>query len=582
MSKGSYPKRSHLVGVTLIGMIGFLVVAARLLFLQGVQQGQWRLEARRGQEKAISVTPARGTIYDRNGRILAVNMDTPSVYANPSAIQNSDAVVRALAPILPGTPRALNGKLNSKKQFVWLARTLDPAKAAIVEGKGIKGVGLRMESKRFYPRRELLGHLLGFTGLDNQGLEGVERQYDALLRGVAQSGIIERDAHGAPVFPKGFEYPAAPRGTDIHLTIDEVVQYISERELARGVQKARAKGGIAIVMAPQTGQILALAVHPRFNPNALERSVPSAWRNRAVTDIYEPGSTFKIVTAAASLEEGVVSEEEPIDCEQGRYQVPGTRGATIHDHLPVGRVSFRDVIARSSNIGTVKVAQRLRPETLASYIRAFGFGDPLGIDLIGEAAGIVRPTQDWSKRSLASVAIGQEIGVTPLQMTVAMSALANRGLLMTPHLLRRDATGCDTPTAGADACRPPWPARRVVSEATAERMSHILEEVVLSGTGTHAAIPGYAVAGKTGTAQKVDPDTGRYAEDRHVASFVGFAPVERPAITILVLIDEPQGVIWGGSVAAPVFASIGREVLHYLKVPPHVPENDPVRVATLF
>ncbi len=579
----SHPKRSHLIGLACLGMIAFATIAGRLVFLQGFQRGAWRTEALREHERKASVAPARGTIYDRRGRVLAVNMDVPSVYADPSAIRNPPAVVRTLAPILPDTPRTLTRKLNSKKQFVWLARGVDPAQADAVRKKEIEGVGLRMESRRFYPRRELLGHALGFAGLDNHGLEGIEKQYDALLRGEAQNGVMERDAHGVPVFPKGFEYAPLPRGSDVHLTVDEVIQYISERELARGVEAAGARGGVAIVMAPQTGEILALAVHPRFNPNAAERSLPSAWRNRAVTDAYEPGSTFKIVTAAAALEEGVVLEEEAIDCEAGSYRVPGTGGAVIHDHLPVGRVSFRDVIARSSNIGTVKVAQRLRPERLASYIRGFGFGNTLGLDVIGEAAGLVRPVQAWSGRSLASVAIGQEVSVTPLQMVAAMSALANGGQLMTPHFIRQETPEPDAPqalhllrTAHASEVLPSQglqgasPLRRVVSEVTARRMSRILEEVVLSGTGVRAAIPGYSVAGKTGTAQKVDPDTGRYSEDRYIASFVGFAPASAPAMTILVVIDEPQGVSWGGTVAAPVFSAIGREVLHYLKIRPEV------------
>ena len=371
-----------------------------------------------------------------------------------------------------------------------------------------------------------------------------------------------------------------------------MIQYVSERELDRVIEKTNAKGGTVIVMDPWSGEILSMAVRPRFNPNRVGEHRPEEWRNRAITDVYEPGSTLKIITASAALEEKVVTPDEMIDCEEGAYFIGGT---VIHDHLPIGVVSFRQVVAKSSNIGTAKIAQRLGEERLASYMRAFGFGEKLGIDLMGESAGLVRDPKQWSKRSLVSIAMGQEIGVTPLQMATAASVVANGGWLMTPHLIKEIKAGRKGPDIlQADQKSMPQmdrrPAvsssartrRRVISEGTAKEMVRILGEVVSkSGTAEQAGIPGYSVAGKTGTAQKIDPATGRYSPDRFVSSFVGFAPAEDPVVTILVIVDEPEGKGWGGTVAAPVFSAIGKEVLHYLKVPPVADPAGTVLAASL-
>jgi cell division protein FtsI (penicillin-binding protein 3) len=562
--------------------VGFVLVLIRLVVLQTLQHDEWSKRAEREHEKNVSIEAERGTIYDRNGTVLAMSVEVPSVYAVPGEIRNPETVSRKLGPILNIDSRGLAQKLRDEKNFVWLARKVEPAKAEEIRRLGLDGIGFVMESQRFYPKRALFGHLLGFAGLDNRGLEGLELKYDATLRGEKGWLVLERDAHGKSIFPKGLNYIAPSRGKDLYLTVDEVIQHVSERELDRVVDRTRAKGGTIIVMDPWTGEILAMAVRPRFNPNAVRTHQPSEWRNRAITDAYEPGSTFKIVTAAAALEEKVVDPNEMIDCEEGSYRIFGT---VLNDHDPVGVVPFRQVIAKSSNIGTAKVAQRLGEKRLSDYIRAFGFGERLGIDLVGETSGLVRGTEQWSKRSLASISIGQEIGVTPLQVITAVSSIANGGWVMTPHLVRQ-VKEIDLQRVGGGGRvikeSSPQVRRRAISEGTAREMVQILEGVVSkSGTGTLAAIPGYSVAGKTGTAQKIDPATGRYSPHAFVSSFVGFAPAEDPAVAILVMVDEPEGEAWGGSVAAPVFSTVGREVLHYLKVPPQPSLNEQVLTASL-
>ncbi|MFQ5779567.1 MAG: peptidoglycan D,D-transpeptidase FtsI family protein [Nitrospiria bacterium] len=556
----------HFILVAALFTVGFFIVLIRLVLVQGFQHDAWMRRAERAQEKNVQIEAERGTIYDRTGRILAMNIELPSVYAVPTAMTDPASVSRILAPILDADPKALLEKLDGERRFVWLRRQIDPEKAQEIKRHQIKGIGFVTESRRVYPKRTLFGHVLGFAGVDNHGLEGIERKYDSILRGEKGLLVVERDAYGKSVFPKGFDYIVPSRGKDLHLSLDEVIQYISERELDRMVDKTGAKGGTVIVMDPWTGEILSMVVRPRFNPNSVGEYNPSDWRNRAITDVYEPGSTFKIVTASAALEEKLIDPDEMVDCEEGAYAVKGT---VIHDHEPIGLVPFRQVISKSSNVCTVKVAEMLGEKRLAGYISAFGFGERLGVDLLGESPGLVRDRAEWSKRSLASLSIGQEIGVTPLQMATAASVVANGGWLMTPHLVNAVAPSAENREMS------PQIRRRVISGATASEMVRILRGVVSrSGTALQAAIPGYTVAGKTGTAQKFDPDTGRYSREKFVSSFVGFVPAEDPIITILVIVDEPEKEAWGGTVAAPVFSAIGKEVLHYLKIPPQVDQDD--------
>jgi cell division protein FtsI (penicillin-binding protein 3) len=550
--------------------LSFLFLGFRLFTLQVLEHDELGRKAIRQHERSIVLEGERGTIYDRRGRILATNLEVPSIYAVPSLVREYDQAGLELARVLDIDRASIKRRLREDRNFVWVARKVSPDRAKAISELGIDGVGFVMESQRFYPKRYLMGHLLGFAGIDNQGLEGVELAYDSSLRGEKKWLWVDRDALGETIFPAGLNDVFPSRGKDITLTIDEVVQYIAERELDRAVQKFSATSGSIIVMDPKTGEILAMAVWPEFNPNLYTGQNPSEWRNRAITDPYEPGSTFKIVTAAAALEEKLVSPEERINCEEGSFEIDRQ---VFHDPEKEGLLSFSEVIQRSSNIGTIKIGMRLGPERLYRYAGAFGFGEKTGIDLLGEAAGILRPPQSWSKRSLASISIGQEVAVTPIQLITAVSAIANGGLLLRPYLVSK-VTEHDGTIVRTIA---PEILRRVIHQETAQQLTRILEGVVQKGgTGEKAALTGYTVAGKTGTAQKVDPKTKAYSPNRFVSSFVGFVPAEDPEIAVLVVVDEPQGVSWGGSVAAPVFKSVAEQTLQYLGRPSPAQEGERV------
>jgi len=557
--KDPRPKASGRVRLLiLIFGVGFLSLGFRLFTLQVLQHGELERRAIRQHQRSTVLEGERGTIYDRRGRILATNLEVPSIYAVPTSVQGSDQVGLELARVLKSDLRSVQRRLREDRNFVWVARKVTPDRAKAIADLGIEGIGFVMESQRFYPNRHLMGHLLGFAGMDNQGLEGVELAYDSYLRGEKGWLWVERDALGETIFSSGLNYVSPSRGKDITLTIDQVIQYITEQELDRVVQQFSAVSGSIIVMNPKTGEILAMAVRPEFNPNIHSGHDPSEWRNRAITDLYEPGSTFKIVTAAAVLEEKLVTPTERIDCEEGSFQIDGQ---VFHDPVKEGVLTFSEVIQRSSNIGTIKVGARLGGQQLYQYAKAFGFGEKAGIDLLGETGGTLRPPQNWSKRSHASISIGQEVAVTPIQLITAASAIANEGRLMRPYLVSK-ITEHDGRVIRTIA---PEVRRQVVKPETARQLTQILEGVTRKGgTGEKAALAAYAVAGKTGTAQKADSKTRMYSTDRFVSSFVGFVPAEDPDIAILVVVDEPKGVSWGGSVAAPVFKNIAEQTLLYL------------------
>jgi cell division protein FtsI (penicillin-binding protein 3) len=404
--------------------------------------------------------------------------------------------------------------------------------------------------------------------MDGEGLEGVERRYEPHSRGEKRVTILQRDALGRTVFPKGLAEQNPSPGHSLVLTIDEVIQYITEKELEEAVARTRAKSGAMIVLDPRTGGLLALAISPRFDPNAVSALGPERWRNRALTDAYEPGSTMKAIVAAAALEEKVMRPETPVFGENGRLPVANT---VIHDHEKLGWVSFSQVIQKSSNIGAAKTGMLLGDERLYRYLQAFGFGQRTDVDLPGEAAGLLKQTREWGRRSVASISMGQEIGVTPVQMVSAVAAIANGGVLMKPYVVSeiRDAKGHLVKQML------PQVRRRVISPETARAVTTILEGVVTDGTGGKAAIAGFRVAGKTGTAQKIDPHTGTYSTTQFVGSFVGYAPADNPRLAMIVVIDEPQGEAWGGTVAAPVFNRVGAQVLNYLGVS----SDEPVKIA---
>jgi len=557
--------RIFLTGVLLA--IGFIGVLVRLCALQVVEATELSKRAERQHEKSVILEGERGTIFDRKGRILATNVEVPSVYAMPSLISDRGAAALELARVLRSDDKSIQKRLEGNKNFVWIERKVSPAVARSVMDLGIDGVGTLNESQRFYPKRDLMGHLLGFAGVDNQGLEGIELAYNRQLQGEKGWAVVERDAFGHAIFQKGLDSFAPSRGKDLVLTIDEVIQHIAETELDAVMEETRADDGSVIVMDPKTGEILGLAVRPEFNPNRVESRRPELWRNRAVTDAYEPGSTFKIVTASAALEEHVAGPDDVFYCEEGRMAIAG---GFIRDAEKEGYLTFREVIQKSSNIGMIKIAMRMDADRLYRYIRAFGFGEKTGIDVEGESPGLIKPPRDWSGRSLPSIAIGQEVAVTPLQLVTAVSAIANGGVLMRPRLVSeiRDENGRAIQTFLPEA------RRRPVSPETAARMMTVLEGTVSKdGTGEKAAIPGYRIAGKTGTAQKIDPATRQYSARDGVVSFVGIVPADDPRIVVLVVVDDPKGVSWGGTVAAPVFRNVAEQVLRYLGVPPRSQER---------
>jgi cell division protein FtsI (penicillin-binding protein 3) len=550
--------------------MGFALVALRLVYLQVFQRAELTVRAERQQERIVKLKPKRGTIYDRMGRELAVSLDVNSVYGVPSEIDDPRAVALQLSRILRKDRRRLEQRLAGNKQFVWLSRKVEPERAEKIRELGNKEIGLRLEAKRFYPKKTLAGPLLGFLGVDNKGLEGLELAYDKSLRGVNGWVLAEKDALGRTVFPggSGFQYRLPKPGHDVILTIDEVIQHIAEKELDEALATSHAKGGVCLVMNPQTAEVLALSVRSAshggqaFNPNEPQRSKPAEWRNRAVTDAFEPGSIFKPFLASAALEERVVHPLEQIDCSAGKIQVADR---VIRDAHQNGVLTFTDVIAESSNVGTITVALRLGKERFAKYISAFGFGKKTDVDIPGEIAGQLKDYHLWSGVSIGSIAIGQEIGVTPIQMATAYCALANGGILMKPYIVSEitDHDGGEGKKIQAQIVG------RAISAETCAKVDKMLQRVVETGTGQKARPDGYTAAGKTGTAQKIDPKTGRYSQKDYVSSFVGFTPANSPKLVILVMVDSPEGLDhFGGSVAGPVFKAVAEQSLAYLQVAP--------------
>lgn len=539
----------------------FVITAVRAAYLQVYKRDFLAREAERQHQHIVQLTPARGTIYDRNQAELAVSVEMDSCYADPRTMDDPVAVAKALAPVLNMDSQVLLKKLQSNKGFVWLQRRISPDLRARIQGLELEGINFVKETKRFYPNSETASHLLGFTGLDPAGLEGIERKYDSTILGNAGYLITERDALGRDIDFKGAVVKGASTGNSLILTVDRNIQYIAERELAKAVTGNRAKNGVAIVMEPASGKILAMANYPAFNPNAVQQYPPHALRNRSISDSYEPGSTFKTILMAAALEEKVVRPGDSFFCENGSYHVSGR---TIHDTHSYGTLSAAEIIKYSSNIGAAKIGSRLGADRLYSYLKSFGFGEKTDIDLPGEAMGTVRNRSQWYGIDLATISFGQGVTATPLQITTAISAIANGGMIMKPYVVDRivHENGAVAKQMGPEA------KRRVISTVTSQTLARMMEGVTLTGgTGMSAAVDGYRVAGKTGTSQKVDPVTRAYSVNKRVASFVGFVPLKDPRLTILVVIDEPQTSPYGGVVAAPAFSAIASQTLRYLHVP---------------
>lgn len=541
-----------------------LAISMRLVYLQISDHDRLVNRAQRQQQFVLETGPERGQLLDRRDRELARSIQTASIFVDPAELQTSGDIVcvaHRVASVLKSDEKNLEGQLadakESGRRFIWLARRLSADEAARIRDWGLPGVHFRNEPKRFYPNGSLGVHVLGFVGLDGAGLGGIEQVYNEKISGEAGKLFVERDSSGNAY--ESFELPAKP-GQTIVLTIDQSIQYRAEQALQAAVQRSRAKSGTAIVLDPRSGEILALANAPTFDPNDVAAVWPEARSNWALQNIYEPGSTFKIVSFSAAIEKGLVKPEDRIDCQMGAITIAGR---TIHDHKPFGTLTIADALAKSSNVAAIKLGLRVGDATMHEFITRFGFGSRTGIELPGETQGLLRPLSRWQASSIGSIAIGQEIGVTPVQMAAAFGALANDGVRVSPHLVREIRT-----SSGTGVYRANPESHRVVTTETARALSGMLEKVTLSGTAKLAQLDGYSAAGKTGTAQKIDPKTKTYSKTKHVASFVGFAPVENPAVVIIVVIDEPAGAYHGGDVAAPVFREIAEQILPDLGIAP--------------
>lgn len=503
----------------------------------------------------------RGNIFDRNMRPLAINVKVKSVYAHPDKIQNYRRTAETVSSILGLPKKEIRKKLKQKSPFVYIKRKINPDEYNKLKDKNLPGIHFATEYKRFYPKMELASRTIGFSGMDNQGLSGIEYFFDDYLSQDGKWVRFQKDRRGRSIDLDGHETDSLPEGSNIILTIDEVLQYHAFKAVQEKVIQTKAKRGIAIIMEPNTGEVLAMAEYPSFNANLFKNYSSHQTKNRAISDTFEPGSTFKLVLASAALEEKVAQPKDIFFCEEGVFDIGGI---VIHEanRKKYRWLTFTEIITKSSNIGAVKIAQHLGESKFYEYIKKFGFGEITGINLPGEATGIVRDPSKWTKVSIGSISIGQEISTTPLQMAAAVSVIANGGYLMKPMIVKRAVHEGKIIKSFS-----PKIVRKVLSPDTVQTMKEILREAVNHGTGKNAAIPGYSVGGKTGTAQKINPDTKRYSANNYVASFVGFVPVENPRFTIVVMIDEPRGVYWGGSVAAPVFRKIAKKALRYLNVP---------------
>lgn len=543
----------------------FLAICIRLVWLQVVDYGDFAQRAARQQQRSIEVAPVRGNIYDRNGNELAMTVSVDSVFAVPAEVPDIHAVSATLGRVLHSDPQDIENRMHSSRAFAWVARKVDASSSARIRALNLKGIYFQKESKRFYPKRELAAQVLGYVGVDDEGLGGVERQFDSRLTGKPGKMLISMDAKRR-WFGRVEKDPEP--GENVVLTIDEKIQYIADHELSKAMAETHAEAGTIVVQNPHTGEILALANSPSFNPNAFNTADPNSRKNRVVSDIYEPGSTFKIVTLAAALEEKLTNPDEVVDCQMGSIVV---NGRLIHDHKPYGALTVAQILQNSSDVGAIKIALRLGEERFDRYIRAFGFGSQTGIELPGETRGLTKPASRWSKVSIGAISMGQEIGVSPLQLISMASTIANDGVSVAPRIVAGVTPSRSTPQLIAFH---PVVGRRVISTMTAAQMKRMMEGVVLRGTGVKAILDGYSSAGKTGTAQKTDPATGRYSKSHYIASFTGFAPVNNPAVSVLVVLDSPMGTHEGGSAAAPVFTRVTQQVLGYLNVPHDIELQD--------
>jgi cell division protein FtsI (penicillin-binding protein 3) len=585
-----YFKQSRFWLICLFFVAWACVIAGRLFVLQVVRHQEFVERAQKQQQRTFEVAPRRGVLYDRNLHELAMTVQVDSIYAVPTQIDDKQAAAHALAAVVHTDPEdaqtteeQIAGRLNNGHNFAWVARRVTPEVAASVRaltesGTGnIKGIYFTKEFQRFYPDNEIAAQVLGYVGVDDNGLGGLEQKFEAQLHGAPGRMYTAMDARRRVLGSS--EHEPEP-GQNLVLTVDEDIQFLAERALDHAMQRTQAENGTVVVQDVHTGQILALAIRPTFNPNSFRRTTPELLRNHAVSDVYEPGSTFKLVTYAAALEQHVASPDDIIDCQGGQIKLAGR---VIHDDKSdrgLGKVTVAQALARSSDVAAVKLALKVGQDRLYQYVRDFGFGSRTGAEMPGETRGLLRPVNKWGPSSIGSIAIGQEVAVTPLQLVSMVSTIANGGVYLLPHVLMPGQLDPTTPNQrpaplqgapfkpGADLPNPlPAGAHRVLSTLTAAQMRKMMEGVVLFGTGKEAQLNGYSSGGKTGTAQKIDPATGLYSKTLHVASFAGIAPVNNPVIAVAVILDSPKGEYYGATVAAPVFSEVAQQVLEYLGVP---------------
>jgi cell division protein FtsI (penicillin-binding protein 3) len=600
-SRGVPFKRSRFLVISLFFLVWVFAISGRLFWLQIVRHKEFAERAEKQQQRTFDVAPRRGVLYDRNMRELAMTVLVDSIYADPSEVGDKQAVAHTLAPLVHSDPAdkqttepEIAARLASGHNFAWVARRVSPAIAASVKALNLKGIYFQKEFQRFYPDNQIAAQVLGYVGVDDNGLGGLEEKFDSGLHGT--SGVMYTAMDARRKVLGSSERDPAP-GRNLILTVDENIQYMAEQALDRTMAKTQALNGTVVVQDVHTGQILALAIRPTFNPNDFRHTTPALLRDHAVSDVYEPGSTFKLVTYSAAMDSKVATPDDPIDCQGGKITI---FGRTIHDNQGehFGVIPVHKALEESSDVAAIKLAMKMGPEKFYQYIHDFGFGTRSGVELPGETRGLLRPVSRWQPSSIGSVAIGQEIAVTPLQLVSMVSTIANGGTYLPPHILMPDQLTSNSTNLNQKAAAPQVPAasqvpptvayaaesrgtvlpsdlpdplptgaHRVISEMAAAEMRKMMEGVVLFGTGKPAVLDGYSSGGKTGTAQKIDPATHTYSKTMHIASFAGFAPVNNPVISIAVVIDSPHGDYYGTAVSAPVFADVAQQVLEYLGVP---------------
>jgi len=552
--------RLYLLGAILL--LWFVAICGRLVYLQIFSYGKFVKQAGHQQQRAIPLAAKRGIIYDRAGRELAMSVMVDSAFAVPSEVKDLPTAISLITRITGDDYNVVLADCRAHKTFCWVARKADDQTIQRISSLRLQGIHLQKEPKRFYPARDLAAQVLGSVGMEDSGQSGIEHEYDDQLRGRAGKMFISVDARKR--WFSDVETQPDP-GDNVVLTIDKNIQYIAEKELEQAIHDTQSIAGTVIVENPHTGEILALANRPTFNPNLRKQITPGALTNRAVSYVYEPGSAFKVVTLSAALEEKLTTPDELIDCQMGSivYNRMRIRDSKAHGVLPVW-----GVLAESSNVGTIKIALRLGEERYYKYIRAFGLGQQTGIELPGETRGITKPPSRWSKVSIAAISIGQEVGVSPIQLAAVISTFANDGVYVAPRIV----AGTLPLQGGVQTVAfHPAEGRRVVSSYTAAEMRSMMQKVVLEGTARRASLDGYTVGGKTGTGQKIDPATGAYSKTKYNATFAGFAPLNNPQVVVAVILDSPIGLHQGGQVSAPVFRRVTQQVLEYLHVPHDLP-----------